>query len=452
MRLGLLTSLLLGGVLGALAAAAAPGRAAAQTQRETPLLEVDLRAGKSTRIDAPSGDAMDAELDAALGKAVGSSSASFSTTTLDRVEKKLEADVRRERPRATPQLIVFLYPGRVSADKLKTLSEVFVDIEIVIDPCDRTVCRDAVARHIELTGRAVGQPVQQTARYKLVFKTLILKTLTDFHGPEVEEWRVPIPEAVAAAGRHGGGAAWLDSRKKADLDYEPLTAKAIAHEAARRRVALAAPPSVSRAGGEADVALKVRGDRNRLQQQVLDAFGAAAAGLRANPATPPQTELEVTALVPEKGTTTRRFKTQGQPVGLWLDGQLGAGALWSTYVIEVKRDKNATTLAFGDEEAKGGGGPESEADDSEAIAVLAAHFAPLGACARAEAAKNRRFAGVTLTMRWLPSGVAEGVTPKEPGLRGGTLARCLAAAVAAIRLPRFSGAARTIEYPIRVKH
>src|SRR5262249_7390141 len=311
--------------------------------RETPLLEVDLRAGKSTRIDAPSGDAMDAELDAALGKAVGSSSASFSTTTLDHVEKKLEADVRRERPRATPQLIVFLYPGRVSADNFRSGAGVFVDIEIVIVRCDRTVCRDAVARHIELTGRAVGQPVQQTARYKLVFKTLILKTLTDFHGPEVEEWRVPIPEAGAAAGAPGGGGARAGRRQEGGLDCERFTARAIAQEAARRRVALAAPPSVSRAGGEADVALKVRGDRNRLQQQVLDAFGAAAAGLRANPATPPQTELEVTALVPEKGTTTRRFKTQGQPVGLWLDGQLGPGPLWATHVHQVNADKHATT-------------------------------------------------------------------------------------------------------------
>src|SRR5262249_25965181 len=194
--------------------------------RETPLLEVDLRAGKSTRIDAPSGDAMDAELDAALGKAVGSSSASFSTTTLDHVEKKLEADVRRERPRATPQLIVFLYPGRVSADNFRSGAGVFVDIEIVIVRCDRGVGRDAGARHIELTGRAVGQPVQQTARYKLVFKTLILKTLTDFHGPEVEEWRVPIPEAVAAARRHGGRAARPGRRKKADPGLQPPSAQA----------------------------------------------------------------------------------------------------------------------------------------------------------------------------------------------------------------------------------
>src|SRR5262249_62147252 len=148
------------------------------------------------------------------------------TPPLARAEKRPEAGVGRGPPPPPPQLIVFFYPARVSADKPKPLSEVFAAIEIVIDPGDRTVCRDAVARHIELTGRAVGQPVQQTARYKLVFKTLILKTLTDFHGPEVEEWRVPIPEAVAAARRHGGRAARPGRRKKADPGLQPPSAQA----------------------------------------------------------------------------------------------------------------------------------------------------------------------------------------------------------------------------------
>ena len=438
-----------GALLAALAAGARP--AGAQT---TPLLEVDLRAGKTTRIDAPT-DAADAELDAALGRALGSSGSSFSTRELERVEQKLVADLKRERPRATLELIVFLYPGRVSAERLKSMSEVNVDIELVIDPCDRAVCRDAVGRQIELVGRAVGRPVLETARYRLVWKSLILKTMTRFHDPESTEVRVPIGDCVAAATQPGGGRAWLDRAQRADTEYEPLVAKAIAREAARRRVSLEGPPRVSRSGGEATAEVKVRGDRSRAQRQVLDALAAEQAGMRTNSATPAATHLEVQLEIDQRGERPRRFRSLGQPVGLWIDGQLGAAALWATYVQEIRKDKGAQTLAFDDAEAQGhgagaGGGP-SDADPAEAVAVLSQNFAPLGACARTEATRNPRFGGVTLVFRWMPSGAAAEVHPKEAPLRGGELARCLAAAMAGIALPHFSGAPREVEYPIRVR-
>src|SRR5262245_14992422 len=84
-------------------AAAASATAWSQTARETPLLELDLRAHRETRIDARHGDALDAELDTALGRAVGAGAAGFSTATLDPPLARLVADLARERPRAPAQ-------------------------------------------------------------------------------------------------------------------------------------------------------------------------------------------------------------------------------------------------------------------------------------------------------------------------------------------------------------
>src|SRR5690349_21568678 len=86
-------------VVGA-AAAASASAPRAQTARETPLLELDLRAHRETRIDAQKRDSLDADLDAALGRAVGAGAAGFSTATLDRPLSRLVADLARERPRA----------------------------------------------------------------------------------------------------------------------------------------------------------------------------------------------------------------------------------------------------------------------------------------------------------------------------------------------------------------
>ena len=115
-------------------------------------MQDDLAKNQRTRIDAPK-DSFDADLDAALGGAQG-----FSTKPLEQIEDRIRAELRRDRPRASPRLIVFLYPGRVSAEKLKAMREINVDIELVMDPCDRSVCNEAVAKHIELVGRAVGAP------------------------------------------------------------------------------------------------------------------------------------------------------------------------------------------------------------------------------------------------------------------------------------------------------
>ena len=416
--------------------------------RETPLLEVDLRKGSKQAIDQ-AGSKEEAELDAALGSAIGAGERSFSTQVLDGVQQKLVAEEKRERPRATPELIIFLYPGRVSAEKLKTLAEVNVDIELVINPCERAVCPEAMAKQIELVGRAVGRPQMSTPRYKLVWKTLILHANTQFHDHELQDVRVPIAEAVSAAAKRGGGSAWLAARSRADTEYEPLVARAIAQAAQRRRVSLAGPPSVSRGGNEAAVTMRIHSDRNRVQQHVLDALAAAETSLRANPATPARQEIEVVT----EGTlpSPRRFRAQGSGVASWLDGQMSANQLWSTYVIEAKKQKGAQTMSFDDAEAAGRETASSDSNDADAINTLSANFAPLGSCARAEASRNKHFAGTTLIVRWMPSGEAQDAHPKESALRGGELEHCLAQAVRSIRLPAYKGSAHTIEFPIRIK-
>jgi hypothetical protein len=215
---------------------------------------------------------------------------------------------------------------------------------------------------------------------------------------------------------------------------------------------MAGPPSVTREGGEADVSMRIHGDRSRLQAQVIAALAAAESGLRSNPATPAQTSIEVSALVPMRGSETRRFRSIGNPVGLYLDGQLAPGQLWQTYVQEIKNQKDAQVLAFNAADASGRSAePASDADAADAINMLAANFGPLGVCARTEATKNRRFAGVTLHLRWLPSGQIDNAVTKEKAMHGGELERCLARAAAGIRLPRFSGAPRAVDFPIRVQ-
>jgi hypothetical protein len=423
----------------------APSLALAQPAKETTLLQDDLSSNKRTKIDGAT-DQFDSALDAALGGPSG-----FSTKELEKIEDKMRAELRRDRPRATPRLIMFLYPGRVSPEKLKHMSEVFVDVELVMDPCDRNVCREAVAKHIELVGRAIGQPSLSAPGYKLTFKQLTLKTSTTMHGDELMVYLVPIAECIKAASRSGGGLAWLQSQEHAEQDYEPIVMKAIARHANERRVSLGMPPKVLRSGGRVEVELKVRGDRARVQQQAMDALGAAEAGLRDNPKTPADTALDVSVETDVRGQPPRRFRSTGNSVGLWLDGRLKGGELWANYVEEVKKQPGAVRMGFDDAEAKGGDLGGGEPDDNEALAVVGEHFAQLAACAKAEAQRTPGFHGVTVAFRWLPSGQAADVAPKEPALRSKPIANCIKDALSMVRLPRFSGEPRTIEYPIKMR-
>jgi len=420
--------------------------ARADTSRETPLLQDDLAKNQRTKIDAPK-DAFDADLDAALGGPQG-----FSTKPLEQIEDRIRAELRRDRPRATPRLIVFLYPGRVTADKLKAMRDINVDIELVMDPCDRNVCREAVAKHIELVGRSVGQPAISGANWKMSFQTLTLKTSTTLHDDEVQVYQVPIATCINAARKPGGGIAWLDSQSHAEEEYEPIVTKAIARHAAERRVALAGPPSVKRGSSMVDVMVKVRGDRSRTQQQAIDAFAAEAAGLRDNPKTPAQAQLEVDVDTGMRDGP-RRFRAPGNPVGLYLDRQLSAGDLWASYIAEVK--KGQQQLSFDDAEASGhapaGDSSAPDPDDNEAVQLLSSNFAPMAVCAKAEATQNHAFRGVVMTFRWTGDGHATDVHAKERPLQHSRLESCLAGVIGSLRLPRHNAAPRTIEYPIRVK-
>ena len=422
------------------------GVALADTSRETTLLQDDLARNQRTRIDAPK-DAFDADLDAALGGPQG-----FSTKPLEQIEDRIRAELRRDRPRASPRLIVFLYPGRVDAERLKAMRDINVDIELVMDPCDRSVCREAVGKHIELVGRAVGQPALSGPSWRMNFQTLTLKTSTTLHDEEVAVYQVPIAACIAAAKRPGGGVAWLDSQAHAEEAYEPIVTRAIARHAAERRVALAGPPSVKRGSSTVDVLVKVRGDRSRTQQQAIDALAACEAGLRDNPKTPAQAALEVDVDTGMRDGP-RRFRAPGNPVGLYLDRQMSAGDLWASYVAEVK--KGQQQMSFDDAEASGhapvGDASAPDPDDNEAVAVLSSNFAPMAVCARAEATQNRAFRGVVVAFRWTPDGHAVDVHAKERALQHGRLEACLAGVIGSLRLPRHNAAPRTIEYPIRVK-
>jgi hypothetical protein len=426
------------------------GVAAAQpAAKPTPLLQSDLTSGKKSKIDGGA-SSFDSELDAALGGPQG-----FSTQELEKIENNIKRELQRDRPRATPRLIVFLYPGRITVEKLKSMTEIFVDIQLVMDPCERTVCREAVARHIELVGRSVGAPTLQGPGHKLTFKNLSLETSVKMHDAELTVYKVPIVDCIAASKRSGGGLAWLATQDKAEQDYEPIVQKAIAKHANARRVALVGAPQVTRGKGDVGVVMKVKGDRNRVQQQVIDAFAAAALGLRENPKTPSQTQLELTIDVDGgRGSAPRRFRAPGNPVGLYIDRQLDGGALWSSYITEVKKQPGAAAMTFDDAEASGRapvGGEAGEPDDNEVIALLSSNFGSIGGCAKAEAAKSSSFKGVTIVFKWNPDGRATNITTKEGQYKNGALASCVKGAIESLKLPRFSGGAREIEYPIRLK-
>ena len=424
--------------------------AVAQSLHPTPLVEDDLSTGKRKQIDSPSDD-FDASLDAALGGASG-----FSTKELLGIADRIRQELKRDRPRATPRVVMFLYPGKITIEKLRTMREIYADLELIMDPCERSVCKDAVAKHIEMVGRTVANGVAKGNGYQITLRTLTLRTATLMQSAEVEVYSVPILDCIVASKKAGGGSAWLASRQQQNTDYVPIVTKAIQREATSRRVALLTVPSVARSTAEVEVRMKARGDRNRFEQQAIDAFSAAAAGVRSNPASPSldKVRLELAQPSDSPGGKTRLLRTTGAPAGLFLDGKLNGSSFYKSYVEEVKRGKDAgQRMDFSDDEAQGSSGTQEAAppDDNEAIAVLAQNFSALGKCAREEIGRNPKFTGVTLTFRWMASGVAEGIGVKEPLLRGGPLVQCLVSALSSISLPHFSGAARTIEYPIRLK-
>ena len=422
-------------------AASAPS---ARAEKPTPLLEDDLRANRRTVIDAPK-DALDSDLDAVLGGPQG-----FSTKELARVEDKLKAELQRDRPRASPRLVVFMYPGKVSAERLRAMREVFVDIELTIDPCSRSVCDEALGKHIEMIGRAVGVPVVKAQSFSIVYKNLTLKAETDVRGDELIVISLPVADAVGAAKRAGAGQALVAQRRHADTDYVPLMTKAISGEASRRRVTLGHPPAVTRNGGGVDVALKMKVDRARQEQQVLDALFATGAALAASTVTPSQGRIEIEVDNGSRGSGLTHYRCPLAPAMRYSKGELDSKAMLGSYLEKVLEDKNAQRMDLD----SGPGEADSDgpvADDSEAINAISSSFGSVGACAKAEAASNPRFRGVTVLVGWSGSGRAASIDVKEAALKAGPLVGCLRRAFENIGLPHFRGATRTIEYPIKLK-
>ena len=420
----------------------------ARADKATPLLEDDLRANKRTAIDAPAtteAGADDAALDAMLGGPRG-----FSTRELAAAEDRLRAELKRDRPRTSPRLVVFLYPGRVSAERLKVMREVFVDIELTIDPCSRSVCDDALAHHLEMVGRAVAQPAIRTAEFALVYKTLTLKAETDVRGDELVTVSVPVADAIAASQRPGGGRALLDARRKADTDYVPLMTRAVAQRASGRRLPIAKPPSVARGAGSVDVTLAMKGDRSRNDQHVLDGLAAIADALATSPATPAQGRLEIDIEAESRSVGAARYRCPLDAAQRFSRREIDSKALLASYVERVNDDKGAQRMDLSDAPSADDAAPAP--DDSEALNAITASFSSVGGCAKAEAAANRKFRGVTVVVGWAGNGHAASIDVKEPALRSGALPGCLRSAFANIALPRFSGGrTRTIEYPIKLK-
>ncbi len=418
--------------------------AVARADKPTPLLEDDLRANKRKTIDAPV-DAEDAALDAVLGGPKG-----FSTQELGAVEDRLRAVLKRDRPRTSPRLVVFLYPGRVSAERLKAMREVFVDIELTIDPCPRSLCDDALATHLEMVGRAVGAPAHRTAEFSLVYKMLTLTAESDVRGEEVVTVSVPVADAIEAGKQPGGARALMAARRRADTDYVPLMTRAITRQASGRRVPLAKPPGVARSASGVDVTLAMKADRARNDQHVLDALAAVAEALATSSATPSQGRLEVDIEAESRSVGPARYRCPLDAAQRYARGEIDSKALLASYVEQVDDDKGAQRMVLAD--APGVDESAPAPDDSEAINAITASFASVGGCAKAEAAANPRFHGVTVVVGWAAIGRATTVDVKEAALKSGALPGCLRGAFSSIALPRFSGGTtRTIEYPIKLK-
>jgi hypothetical protein len=421
--------------------------AAPAAAQRTPLLQSDLKTGKVKRIDQSGPKtAAESDLDSMLDKATGG--ASFTTGDLEKVEKALRRFLEVQRPRAMPRLLLFLYPGRITANLLKELREVKVDVELVVDPCARTVCVDSVGKHIELLGKAMRQAVIRTSKYVVRFGSITIRTATDMAGTEYEQYRFTADDVVRA-GQSGGGGKLVGKLSSEKEGYARQMVKEVAQRLKVRRVQLGKPPAVQRDARSVSVELAIQSDRVREKSDVLAAFAGAAEALRKSALTPAVASYRVVAAIPFRRLEHHSYSCIGQALGLYLDGKLSQSQIWATYIVEKK--KGGKEMTFDDEEASGrkptAGGDDDEGEDRVGD-VLAAHTAELAPCLTAEAARNRAFKGVTLTFS-VEGGRATRVGVKESGASG-ALRSCVAAALARIRFPR-RGAKRQVEYPMFIK-
>ncbi|MBK6846595.1 MAG: hypothetical protein IPG96_03270 [Proteobacteria bacterium] len=412
----------------------------AQAER-TALLELDLESGTQRRIDQRAGSALDDALDAVLGETGGG----FTTADLARLAAALRRELRQAHSGSAARLLLFLYPGRISRSRLADLPEVLVDTDLLLDPCRRTVCREAIAEQLEVFGRALRQTLGRTRSARLHFQSVTVRAVSDAGARSFDAYRFTADQVLAAAAR-GGGRRLLDELERAEAGYEREMAQAIARRAQLRRVALTQTPQVARTEGRLAVELEFRSDRVRYESDVLAALAAATEALQGSSLTPAQVDLTAVALIRLRTTERRRFRCGAEPLRLWLAGRLSAAELWGTY-LRGDEPADAARLTFDGDEGTGSAAEEGPDRSGE---LLAAHAEPLLACLRDEAARNTRLRGVTLELRLAPSGRAERVEVEEREASA-RLRQCLRAAVATIPFQGREGAPRVIRYPMYIQ-
>lgn len=405
----------------------------------TQLLRVDLKTGRKSRIDPKRGSSADRQLDALLDSSTGKS---FSTTELEKIERTVRRYLKALRPRAAPRLLLFVYPGRISRSKLKQLREVLIDIELIVDPCSRSVCRAAVGRNLDVLGRAMRKATIRGDRYVVRFKRVVIRTATRIGQGSHDIYTFSAKEVVRA-GKKGSGRKLVSRVVKQRAGYDRAMAKKAARQIKLRRVSLAHTPRVTRSRHEATVEIAIRSDRVRLRRHVLGALRGAMKALSTSPLTPSRVALTVVASVRYRKTRKITFRCPGHAVKALLAGKTNSRALWSNYVTRER--SGGTKLTFSE-----GGGSSSSVDEPDRTSeILAASFKRLAPCLQREAQRNRRFKGVTLKFAVSRSGRAVRVTTAERA--SARLKRCLAKALSRISFQRHSGAPRKVSYPMYIK-
>ena len=416
----------------------------AHAQR-TPLYQVDLERGTHRDYLSSGGGkgASDLALDALLDE---TTDRTFSGKDLEQLAVAIKRYLSSARPRAMPRMMLFLYPGRISKGKLKELREVKVDIELLVDPCGRSVCSDAMARHLEVVGQAMRTTRLGGDAYRITFESVRLRRRLDLPGADFEELRFSAEEVVTAGKTPGGGRALVNRLSKARAGYEPRMAKEIQRRLKVRRMSLAGPPQISRTPARVSVELQVRSDRVRCKGHVLRALAETGTALRDNALTPAAGQLKVTALVNAHGATRRVFTCDYRPLLLHVGGRLSSGELWTTYVVETSKKGRRMTFDDSGEIPEEPAGGEDRTQE-----ILAAHMNLLAPCLQAEAVARSSFKGATIRFVISPGGRAERISIKEREANSARLLTCLKGALGRIRFPARAGAPRQVEYPMFIQ-
>ncbi len=419
----------------------------AEAQKRTPLLKVDMEKGKATfRIDPPEAEDDDDDL-----SFLGITRKGFTTKELDRVEKALRQSIRSRRPRAAPRLLLFLHPGKVSRQGLKDLFEVTIDLQLEIDPCARSVCRDAVARVVQLVGKALGEEKQKREGYTVVFREVTIKALTEYKGKEVRVYRLNAGQCIEASQSYAKAQALITGFDRQEEQYEKIMTKAIARNARKRRIKLRGAPDVRRDKGSVSVSLGIKSSRNRYKSEVLDALTAAGKALRSSSVTPADYAIDVAAAIKFRKVETRRFHCPGSAMSMYLKDEISSSALWSRYISE-QAPEGAAVMGFSEAEERAPSIVSSSGPSEEEIhAVVAEDFAGLQACIVAELKRKPALKGVTFTFTLNGNGRASKVGVKEKRRVSKKLVGCAAKAFSRIRFPRFNGLPRGVKYPVFVR-